>query len=523
MKKRNRIIATTLALVMVLSCFSGCAKGGTGGSTKGNKHTNPDATEILITYWNAGMGREWLDNTIEAFETKYSDYYVTLVASASMNAVNASLGMADVDKTDIYMSITSAIDEEYILPLEDILESTADGDQTPIKDKMDSSFLERCKSSDGHVYSITCGGGITGIVYNMELFNEAGIKQLPRTTDELAAVCDTLYNHDITPICHFGDNGYYHYMDALFTAQYDGMDYLVNNFYACKDENGVSPSKEVLLKKDGRYYALKAWEKVITPEYVLQGSNSKTHTEIQTEFASGKAAMMVNGSWLRNEIASMGTDNIRMMQSPVLSSIVDKLSTVKNDYTLRALITAIDQVKSGEKQASDFASGENYVVDGMTVSAEDWNRVLEARYSVTSNYLAQGAYVPEYSDNIEGAKKFIQFMCSDEGLKIYYDTCQSPKPFHYSTGEKLDTGKYGEFEKQQFVIMDNAENLIEEEIASRHAIFKVGGATAYAGINYADMLSTLNTSSRMTADEIWEKVVKTIDEKYDGTWLPNIK
>lgn len=517
---KKKVIAILMILVMVLSCFTAC-KGSSDGDKKSGNKKNPNAKEIVISYWNTGLGREWLDEMIASFEEKYSDYYVTLVATAVGGGVTANFGLEDVDQTDLYMMTIVGRDTDKLEPLDDILEATADGDQIALKDKFDSGILTTSTSEDGHIYSLPYGGGVTGIVYNEALFKEAGIKQLPRTTDELATVCDALYNHDITPLCHYAGNGYYWYLDSVLRMQYDGYEYTMNNFYACTDEKGVSPSKEVFTKKDGRYYALKALEKILLPEYTLTGSNSKSHTEIQTEFASGKAAMMVNGSWIKNEIAAMGTDNIRMMTNPVISSIVDKLSTVKSDYLLRELITAIDQVKSGEKKLSDFASGEDYMVGGSVVSADDWNRVMEARYTVLANFHEHGTYIPNYSDNIEGAKKFVQFMNSDEGMKIYYDECKLPKPLTFSTGKKVNIDEYSKFEQQQFEIMSNAEVLISDKWQSMHKIF-LSGASSYVDYDYAVAMTTMNSAQRKTADQIWNEVLKLIEDNYENNWLANM-
>ncbi len=525
MKIGKKIVSLFLGAAMIVSSFTGC--GPKSGNDNKEVVLKDGQTEIVIAYWNSGTGVEWLEETVKAFEKKYPEYKVTIEASSSRSSVNAALGMEDIDKTDLYMTIRDKsilAESENHVTLNDVLDSTVEGESVSIKEKYNAALLDSLTNEDGSVTSLYYGGGVVSLVYSIDLFKRANITQLPRTTDELAIVCDQLSDNGITPLCHFTNRGYYDQVTNYYQAQYDGFDYYLNNFYACMDENGNTPSEAVLLKKDGRYFALEALGKFVTPEYVLTGSNTKTHTEVQTEFVNDKAAMMFNGSWLRNELATVGgTEKIAMMRMPVLSSIVNNLSTVNNDYLLREVITAVDMVLDGEKQATDFASGDGYLVDGATISAEDWNTVFEARSMVYQNLVEHGMFIPKYSDNIEGAKKFIQFMHSDEGLLIYHETNRIPKAISLSTGESFDTSSFTEFEQSQYHLAETASVLVNSVNAKWHKIFIDGGAKAYADIDYITPLCTNNSSSRKTADQLWDEVVKKIDEQYDKTWLPNIK
>ena len=59
-------------------------------------------------------------------------------------------------------------------------------------------------------------------------------------------------------------------------------------------------------------------------------------------------------------------DTIKMMKTPVISSIIKQTSTINDDKTLSAVITAID---NGETSYPN-------------VSAEDFQRILKARVCV---------------------------------------------------------------------------------------------------------------------------------------------
>lgn len=512
--KMKVIVAITLIGTLITACFVGCGKEeNKGGNSK---------TDIEISYWQSGLGADWLDAVIAAFEEKYPEYNVTYTPTADAEASIAPYGLSDVDTVDLYIAL-KLYDTDYMEPLDDILDSTIEGESKTIREKFDENYLLFEESKDGNHYTLTFGGGIMGIVYNKKMFKDAGITQLPRTTDELASVCDTFYSKKITPFCHFQSGEYWKWMSEVFFAQYSGLDYYLNTFYANVDDNGNSPSKELFKIEDGRYETLKAYEKFITSDYVLAGSNSAQHVTMQTKFISGEAAMMVNGSWLANEMSSAGSvENFEMMLTPVISSITKQLQTVKKDSDLRKLISAIDAVVSGEKAISEFQDGENFLVDGLSVSAEDWEAVRKARYTMAANYAGQSAFIPNYSNAKEGAKEFLKFLYSDEGIEVYADALHLTMPISMDKGE-LDTSKWSAFEKQQYALYQQTEQFVTKEASCKHEIFTDGGADSFLDYEYISRLCTNNVSDHQNAEEIWESIQKLIDPYYDNSWLQNIK
>ncbi len=518
MRNLKKLIAVFLITIMTSSLV---ACGGNKDNTKKDDYNG--GKEVEISYWNSGMGTEFLDAMCKAFNAKQSDWYVTYNATAASSAVTATFPLPDVDTFDLYMCGVNN-DISYMATLDDVLDSTADGDKKTIREKFDVSHLENEVATDGHYYSLTWGGGALAIVYNKALFDKAGITETPRTTDELAVACDKLLENGITPLTHYmNDHGtYWDYLQEVWQAQYDGFDYYKNNFYGCTDDAGKSPSKEVLTKKDGRYQVLKAMEKFITPEYVLPGSNSQDHITMQTKFLNEDIGMMVNGSWLSNEMEGTGSvENFGVMKTPVISGITEKLTTVKSDTLLRKVISAIDAVTDGKEDVSNYQSGDGYVVDGKQISEEDWATVKAARGMVAVNYPQQTMFIPSYSDAVEGAKEFLRFFYSDEGYKIFMDNLHYTLPLELSEGE-IDRSEWNGFEKEMDAVFQNAETCISKYIRSRHKLFLYGGADTYANYRFVVLFCAANSADRVTADEAWNEIVNRIDGNYEG-WLANIK
>lgn len=515
MKRFQKVLACLFVLCMLVGCFAGCGGGG-------NTEVKDPVNEIKISYWNSGLGTGWLDAMIKAFEAAHPEYKVTYNASADAAAVIAPLGLEEVDTNDIYMGLRST-DTKYMEPLDALLDETADGDTKKLGEKFDARYLALEKDAEGHYYGLTYGGGVIGIVYNKKMLQAAGVDTLPRTTDELAVVCDALYSNGQVALIHYQPAGYWEFITEVWVSQYDGMDYYLNNLYACVDKQGNSPSKEVFKTKDGRYQTLLAYEKIITPEYVLSGSNSMDYITAQTMFINGSAAMMVSGSWMQNEMAGVGKlDDFEMMKMPVISSITDRLTTVKTESGLRKLISAIDSVADGEKTLEDYRTEGGYNIGGNVVSQEDWDIVNEARNSIAVNYSAQPCLIPTYSNNKEGAKEFLKFMYSDEGIKIYQNALHFALPISLCEGQ-IDVSAWSSFEKGLHELMETAVNYVSSYNASKHRIYSDGGATPFCGVTFINSLCARSATDRLSADQIWEKMMKEADKLYEDTWLANMK
>lgn len=517
MRKMKKVLAMVLATTLVGSLLVACGKGEkkVGDDYNGGK-------EVEISYWNSGLGTEFIEEMVAAFNKKQSDWYVVLKTTANANAVDGGYYATDDNTVDLYMG-TTILDETYLTPLDDVLDSVAEGDSKTLREKFDPSYLAYEKAEDGHYYSLTWGGGVLGVVYNKEAFEKAGISEAPRTTNEMARVCDKLLDAGITPLIHYGaDGGYWTAIQDAWQAQYDGWEYYRDSFYGCKDESGKSPSKDVFTKKDGRYQVLKAMEKIITVDYVYPGSNSQDNITMQTMFLNQEIGMMVNGSWLKNEMAGVGgVEKFGVMKTPVISTITDKLTTVKGDNELRNLVSAIDAVTDGKAELSAYQSGNDYQVEGKTISAADWEYVKTARNSAPVNYPGMGMSIPSYSDAIDGAKEFMKFYYSDAGYKIFLENLHIALPMNYSEGE-IDTTDWDAFEKQMGSFMENADVCVSLYGRDRHDIFTNGGATPYAEYPLVSMFCSNNAAERVNADEAWDQIVSKIETTY-GAWEANIK
>lgn len=519
MKKITRLLALTLAIIMVAVCFAGCGNNRGNAAGKGNT-----AKDIKVSYWNSGYGSEWIEQMAERFEKAYPEYNVELNISASDKSLVQSFGLDDIDDTDLYALSAPLTKIEYFEPLNGVLEMTAKGDSMTVGEKFNQDYVKRVTHPDGNIYVFpTVSSGNMSVVYNKKILKDNGISY-PRTTTELTVAADTLYENGISAIVSYKGAGYWQYALPVWYAQYEGLDYFNNNFLACVDpETGKSPSKEVFTRKDGRYEVLKALQGIFTPDYVLPGSNSQSHTIMQTFFVQGKGAFMMNGGWLENEAKSAGTmEDFGVGRLPLVSSITNKLTTVKNEMDLRELITAVDNVLDGVKAESEYKSGDNYNVNGMTVSAADWKHIQSARQTTYGSSGNSGFYIPKYSTAIEGAKTFLAYMYSEENVKAI------AKNNHYGVGGikngivEIDTSDWTPLSKEFYTLQTTFTSYVAETSIHAHEIFTDGGASIWAGVGFIPHYFSNNPADRWTADQVWDKIVSTVNAKYTVNWLANI-
>ena len=519
MKKIIKKTVSLLLIAIMAVSMAACGKKGSGSKDKNSNKDYSDRTEVKMKFWRSGLGEDFIQEMVDAFNVKQTKYYVTVSSTSSMAAVTNTLGLETEDETDLYVGLT--LSSDHLEPLEDILDYTVEGESKSLKEKFRPIYLENTTASDGHIYQLTTGGGNLGIVYNKALFKAAGMNKAPRTTDELVKACSQLKDNDIIPFIHFTSGGYWTYYVSVWQAQYDGYDYWRNTWCANKDASGKSPSKEVFLKKDGRYEVLKVLEQLLNPDNIEKGSNSLDHISAQTMFLNSDIGMMVTGSWITKEMEGKGSlENYEMMKNPVVSAIVDKLTSVNNDMQLRDLVDAIDAVTDGKASIDEYRSGNDYKVGGVTVSAADWERVTEARNMVQGT-MTGGVGIPKYSTEKEGAKEFLKFFYSDAGYQIFADCTRTVYPMELSTGELLDTSKWNSFEKKQYDVMRNSKYYIGDG-PFMHDIFVYGGADAYGKSNYIIPFGSRNAAQRKTADQMWETVIENFEINYDS-WAKNIE
>ena len=217
-------IALAGALSLATLTATGCGNKGTGNGGGGNP------TTIEITFWRSGMGDAYMNQIITAFEAKYPEYTVEFNSETTNTAIPDNImNGAKYNTVDLYFEVNPSYSlYEYLEPLDDVLNMVNQGESKTVSQKISKSLLDNYVSYDGKYYTLPYGGGVCGLVYNVDLM---GSRELPNTTDELRNLVFDLYtayeSNNCKPFIYF-NGGYWEYVYNIWHAQYDGLDYYYN-------------------------------------------------------------------------------------------------------------------------------------------------------------------------------------------------------------------------------------------------------------------------------------------------------
>ncbi|MCQ2399748.1 MAG: ABC transporter substrate-binding protein, partial [Clostridia bacterium] len=341
---KKRFIAIILVLTVVFALV-GCGDDGSNSTAdiggvkivvenEGDKmyvEGKADGTPLKISFTEAGTGRDWIVEIGKEFLAKNPSYVLYLDGDPQLTSSLSTKLESGKNLSDIFMPLSTAWEmfayKGWLEPIDDVYAMKPDGESGKTnEEKMEDVFAEYSKltTKDGeHYYVMPWNQNATGICYNVNMFKEYNW-QIPTTTDELEALCKQILKDTdgkVKPFAYPGKiGGYFDFIGTTWWMQACGMEKYKSlwNFESAEIYN---PSKEIGKAKE---LALNEFLRFFASDkgYCVQGSLSKDHITSQMDFINGKAAMIVNASWLECEmLTSMDEDYVMgMMRIPYLSS-----------------------------------------------------------------------------------------------------------------------------------------------------------------------------------------------------------
>ena len=532
MNRKMKLIAVVLALMtLVPSVLSGCvspnagANGGVGGKAT--------PTTLQIGVENKGYGDEFAYKLAEAFEAKTGIDTMVVKSNSSDWTETALLAGAKNNEIDVIFDINNLamknlatayyVDgcERAYADLSDIYNAPLEGYDTnaPLKDIVFPYSLDACTwggedkgYGDGKQYFVNWASGVEGIVYNETLFAKYGFS-VPKTTNEMFALMDQMKTvnggsyavnaegYTIYPFSYSGKANYLHYPQLVWWAQYDGID-TFNNTLQGKDANGNYSAESQ--KTIGKLSSFTIVERMLSTEnkYTDPISASYSFTDAQVFFLAEQAFMMSTGDWLEREMSTNfeGNMKIAFMPIPVNSDIVANCTSVTTDAQLSQVIAYIDG-DTAEKPAF--------------VSDEDLAYIRSARSMYCSEGNQHICYIPAYSNNIDAAKQFIQFMLSKEGQEIM---------LQYSYGNmamlNVDASQFSYYsslsnlQKSKLAIMQGGDGATFVGKNYVHPMYYAGGMELCYNIMEMSFGVDKASGSHKTAKQFWDQEYSMVSSKY---------
>ena len=173
---------------------------------------------------------------------------------------------------------------DYLLDLEELAKAN-DYEKTA-----NAGLINACREvGGGTLKSIPYQPNVFAMFYNQEIFDKAGVTEVPKTWEELDAACAKIKEAGFTPIT--SDDAY-----------------ILSNFgYHLSRINGYEKASEIV--KEGKWddpsvlEVAKAYEDFAKKGYFSEQIASNVWPAGQNqELALGTAAIYLNGSWLPNEV-----------------------------------------------------------------------------------------------------------------------------------------------------------------------------------------------------------------------------
>lgn len=548
MKKILKLLTImTLVLALGVSAFACTPK--TDDSTPGNKldgsidlggkDADNDANTIEVYLYSAGYGVEWFNACAREFMRLYPEYKIVASEASSNTTLRKKLSSgpkftADLiivgDNINAILAEGSSVYQGYPVifeNLDDVYNSVPlsdDGDVTFLN-KINAEVAERSKQTvtinkkkETHYYTTPWTDGYAGLFYNVDLFQQAGLTSEPRTTQELLDYCAQLKQHSISPIIMSSADDYIQYLSWVWWAQYEGQEG-IENFYYCRENSDALPSADV------RVFEQEGYKEIFRIYEELLGSNTNdfcesfSYTEAQRYFLKGDknrvehGAIMPNGNWLENEMVSSSTTetvrNISMMQTPVTSALIDKLSVWTESAGYRAANLTADK-------KADYDNKLRAIIDYVDGAAAkpDWATDADvATVRKARNYYFGGngstMSVPAFATAKEGAKKFISFMGSDTAIDLYFrSTNGCTLPFDYDYESNSYYAEISDLAKKSMALKKGKTTVIDE---TAYVTYYKGGFRYDAGINghnFAITFGSYDAASRYTAEQVFTNIKK---------------
>ncbi|HIV53687.1 MAG TPA: extracellular solute-binding protein [Candidatus Mediterraneibacter norwichensis] len=320
MRKRklySAVLSAALVSAMALTACSGSSGGGGGeGGSSG------DTVELEFLFGDPNR-TEIFSRIVEDFNSSQDEVHVTFNATGTNHLEELMTRLATDDVPDLTSQLQGFELASYV-------------DAGYIKDIKDEPYMQYIRESeldtvtiDGGVYGIPMDTQAWGVFYNKELFEQAGIEDVPKTVAELEDCVEKLNAAGITPFAAgyatewtIGQFLGYGASPILTPAAVElGDNYKKGNWTF--DQPGIDTAFDVLdLVADNTQD--RPFDTDVSGQYAV--------------FAKGEAAMMLQGNWSILQIRELNPDiSMGMFPLPISENEEDLLFPKQYGFVINVL------------------------------------------------------------------------------------------------------------------------------------------------------------------------------------------
>lgn len=274
--KRIVFCLAALALMTTVGCAKKAVQGGTGD-------------QVTLTVWACDGGNEqdpqqsYTFELIKNFQAQNPDIKLEWVALGTAgSALNDKLkvAMANDQPPDIFQSWGGSFMGAFADGGK-LLDLTADLSDLPV-----SEAARKAMSWNGKIYGIAPFFGVAGLYVNEGVFKQHGL-QVPETIEEFEAACDKLLAAGIQPLaCGARDKWPLLHTYMYLVNRYGG------NIFARTVQREASFVEDPYVKAA---HKINEWA---NKGYYGPKPLAESYADAQLLMQTGKAAMILSGSWL---------------------------------------------------------------------------------------------------------------------------------------------------------------------------------------------------------------------------------
>lgn len=425
----KKTLQYSLFVVLLLSVLSACGNNGNGSNSAASSGA-PASSKAAET--PSGSPAEKKDVTIKVFQfkveiaealQKMADAYeqetgvhVEIETHGGGEDYGALLKatLAAGEEPEIFNSSGWAGFEPYVDRAVDL------SGEPWAKDLVEASKAQITR--DGKLLGMPMNLEAYGFTYNKDLFAKAGITELPKTLDELEAVCQKLKDAGITPFALTSEwwSMGIHTLNMALANQPDPAAFIEEIKAGTKTFKDDPIMKQWLRLVDIMF--ANGQEKALTTDYNTQVA----------EFAAGKYAMIQHGNWIQGMVDEITPNmNLGMMPVPLLDT-PQVFTGVPNNWIVNNKSAHPDEAKAFLNWMVTSETGKKFVTTDF--------KFVPALNSIAPNPEAVGAIAGDFSLFAQAHPDQVKGWHWDrfpDGITQQWGTAMQDYLGKHSTGDEL--------------------------------------------------------------------------------------
>jgi len=333
-----------IVILGLMALVAAACSSSTTTTTAGGTGTTASAEKVTLTLWhNYGTEQNAVatEKLAKAYEAKHPNVTIDVVSQPGDNYFPllqaAAVSQSGPDIAVLWTGLFTLKYKDWLVNLKDYIPADSLGRISEDALKWVSDDFDMSKAA----YVMPLENQFYIGFYNKEAFQKAGIDKVPTTWDELFTACDALKSAGYVPLV-YGNGG--QPLTAQFYPWYD-MSYMLIGIYSVDEWLGLytgdipwtSPEIVSQLKKWASLH-----DRGCTNDDVL------TKTDNLGDFQTGKAAMIIDGTWDTKKFTDAMGDNVAAFVPPFSDTPIKGVVEYAGDGY------AITTYSPHQKEAADF-------------------------------------------------------------------------------------------------------------------------------------------------------------------------